>query len=172
MYLCFIDKNQIDNLIRFCYTFHKSHNNFIMCDPSYIKEKWDRYIGFRPKPIDYDKNLEFMLDPSVIQWREKWNVNDHIYIEMKDIINFIIRVNEKHFTIRGMFIINDGEFMPLSPLVWLPSDLLLLFEELVGSPERINKYLYNHLHPNLVKVLDTWKKETLIGRDYQLCLLV
>lgn len=163
-------KNQIDNLIRFSFLFHKSHNNFITCDPSYIKEKWDKCIGFRPKPIDYDKNLEFLLDPSVIEWRQKWNVNDHTYIEMKDIINFIIRVNEKHFFIRPMF--SNGELTPLSTLVWTTSDLITLFEELVGYTERINKDLYNHLHPNLVKVLDTWLSETSIGRDYRLCLLV
>jgi len=160
-----MDKNQIDNLIRFCLAFHKSHNDFITCDPSYIKEKWDKYIGFRPKPIDYDKNLEFMLDPSVVQWREKWNVNDHVYIEMKDIINFIIRSNEKHFFIRSIG-------MPLSERIWLTSDLITLFEELVGSPERINKELYNHIHPNLIRMLDNWLREVAIGRDYQLCLLV
>jgi hypothetical protein len=155
-----MNKNQIDNLIRFSLAFHKSHNDFIDCDPSYIKEKWDKYIGFRPKPISYDKTLESILDPQVNQWRDKWHVNDHIYIEMKDIINFIIRTNEKHFFIRSM----DG--------VWMTSDLITLFEELVGSPERINKELYNHLHTNLVRKLDTWKNETSIGRDYQLCLLV
>lgn len=166
-----MNKNQIDNLIRFCLAFHKSHNDFINCDPSYIKEKWNKYIGFRPKPIDYEKNLEFMLDPSVVQWREKWRVNDHTYIEMKDIINFIIRINEKHFFIRPMMSI-DEEFIPLSPFVWIPSDLITLFEELVGSTERINKELYNHLHTNILKVLNIWLKETSIGRDYQLCLLV
>jgi hypothetical protein len=155
-----MNKNQIDNLIRFSFAFHKSHNDFIDCDPSYIKEKWDKYIGFRPKPISYDKTLESILDPQVNQWRDKWHVNDHIYIEMKDIINFIIRANEKHFFIRSM----DG--------VWMTSDLITLFEELVGSPERINRELYNHLHTNLVRRLDTWKNEISIGRDYQLCLLV
>jgi hypothetical protein len=155
-----MNKNQIDNLIRFSFAFHKSHNDFIDCDPSYIKEKWDKYIGFRPKPISYDKTLESILDPQVNQWRDKWHVNDHIYIEMKDIINFIIRANEKHFFIRSM----DG--------VWMTSDLITLFEELVGSPERINRELYNHLHTNLVRKLDTWKNEISIGRDYQLCLLV
>lgn len=160
-----MNKNQIDNLIRFSFAFHKSHNDFIDCDPSYIKEKWDKYIGFRPKPISYDKTLESILDPQVNQWRDKWNVNDHIYIEMKDIINFIIRANEKHFFIRQVNQLSmDG--------VWMTSDLLTLFEELVGSPERINKELYNHLHTNLVRKLDTWKDETSIGRDYQLCLLV
>jgi hypothetical protein len=170
-----MDKNQIDNLIRFSFAFHRSHNDFINCDPSYIKEKWDKYIGFRPKPIDYDKNLEFMLDPSVVQWRDKWHVNDHVYIEMKDIINFIIRANEKHFYVRPMMM-PAGYIKPLSPiapkLVWIPSDLISLFEDLVGSPERINKELYNHLHTNLVWKLDTWKNEISIARDYQLCLLV
>ena len=165
-------KNQIDNLIRFSFAFHKSHNNFIMCDPSYIKEKWDKYIGFRPKPIDYDKNIEFLLDPSVIEWRQKWDVNDHTYIEMKDIINFIIRVNEKNFFITPMYMELNGELIQLLALVWTTSDLITLFEELVGYTERINKDLYNHLHPNLVKVLDTWLSETSIGRDYRLCLLV
>lgn len=66
----------------------------------------------------------------------------------------------------------DGELTPLSPLVWMPSDLISLFEELVGSPERISKELYNHMHTNLVRKLDTWKNEISIGRDYQLCLLV
>ena len=135
------------------------------CDKDYLIEKWDKYIGFRPKPIDYDKNLEFMLDPSVVQWREKWNVNDHVYIEMKDIINFIIRSNEKHFFIRSIG-------MPLSERIWLTSDLITLFEELVGSTERINKELYNHIHPNLIRMLDNWLREVAIGRDYQLCLLV
>ena len=166
-----MDKNQIDNLIRFSFAFHKSHNDFINCDPSYIKEKWDKYIGFRPKPISYDKTLESMLDPQVNQWRDKWHVNDHTYIEMKDIINFIIRSNEKHFFVRPMMM-QDGTLKPLSPLVWMTSDLISLFEELVGSPERINKELYNHMHTNLVRKLDTWKNEISIGRDYQLCLLV
>lgn len=130
-----------------------------MCDPSYIKEKWDKYIGFRPKPIDYEKNLEFMLSREVIQWRERWNVNDHVYIEMKEIINFIIRISEKHF-------------YSYSERPWITSDLITLFEELVGSVERINKELYNHLHPSIVKIIDAWKDDTAIGRDYQLCLLI
>ena len=147
-----MNKNQIDNLIRFSIAFHKSHNNLITCDPSYIKEKWDKYIGFRPKPIDAS-NYE------VTKWRERWSVNDNNYNEIKGIINFIIRINERHF-------------YNYSEIIWTTSDLISLFEDLVGPVEKISKDLYNHLHPSIIKILDIWKDDTAIGRDYQLCLLV
>ena len=147
-----MNKNQIDNLIRFSIAFHKSHNNLIMCDPSYIKEKWDKYIGFRPKPIDSSK-------AEIIQWRERWDVDDDTYNEVKGIINFIIRINERHF-------------YNYSEVIWYTSDLITLFEEVVGPVERINKDLYNHLHPSIIKIIDAWNDDVAIGRDYQLCLLV
>lgn len=128
-----------------------------MCDPSYIMEKWDKYIGIKPK------NLEFMLygqdSHEVTKWRERWNVDDNNYNEIKGIIGFIIRINEKHFYY-------------YSEKFWITSDLITLFEELVGPVERINKDLYNHLHPSIIKIIDAWKDDTAIGRDYQLCLLV
>ena len=147
-----MNKNQIDNLIRFSIAFHKSHNNLITCDPSYIKEKWDKYIGFRPKPIDVS-NYE------VTKWRERWSVNDNNYNEIKGIINFIIRINERHF-------------YNYSEIIWTTSDIISLFEDLVGPVEKINKDLYNHLHPSIVKIMDAWIDDTTIVRDYQLCLLV
>lgn len=155
-----MNKNQIDNLIRFSVAFHISHNNLLTCDPSYIVEKWDKYIGIKPK------KLEFILyghnSYLVNEWRERWNVDDNNYNEIKGIIYFINKINEKHFFIRRNY----------SEKVWITSDLITLFEELVGPLEKINKNIYNHLHPNIVKIMDKWKDDTTIGRDYQLCLLV
>ena len=152
-----MNKNQIDNLIRFSIAFHKSHNNLITCDPSYIKEKWDKYIGLRPKPIE---NFFWTVsNTEITKWRERWSVSDNNYDEIKGIINFIIRINERHF-------------YNYSEIIWTTSDLISLFEDLVGPVEKINKDLYNHLHPSIVKIMDAWKDDTAIGRDYQLCLLV
>lgn len=51
-------KNQIDNLINFCFHFHKSMGFSIkgVTDFSYIEEKWNKYIGF--KPIESDSIIE------------------------------------------------------------------------------------------------------------------
>lgn len=149
-----MNKNQIDNLIRFSFAFHKSHNDFIDCDPSYIKEKWDKYIGFRPN----ERNVELSQDP-MTDWIVKWKVDIKQYDELKEIIDFIIRINERHF-------------YNYSERHWVTSDLISLFEDLVGPVEKINKDLYNHLHPSIVKIMDAWIDDTAIGRDYQLCLLV
>jgi hypothetical protein len=125
-----------------------------MCDPSYIKEKWDKYIGFDPKNIDL-----YIDSEEVIKWRERWNVDDSTYNKISSIIAFIVSVSEKHFYY-------------YSERFWMTSDLITLFEKLIGSAESINKDLYNHLHPSLIKIMDNWKDNTTVSRDYQLCLLV
>jgi hypothetical protein len=157
-----MNKSQIENLIQFSWLFHNSHNNFITCDPSYIKEKWDKYIGVDPSGIN-----KFHTNPKMLEWKEKWHVSDNTFNELKDILNFIVHINNKHFFIGGKW----SAFNVIDK-VWLTSDMILLFEELIGPVNTINKDFYNHMHPNLTKVLNTWKEQPMVLRDYKLAMLV
>ena len=142
--------------------------NMLGNDPSYIMEKWNKYIGVKPIS-DIVFNKEVVID----QWIKRWHVSDEQVDNMKNILMFIVRVNHKHFFLRGFDADeNDPSNHIKTNSVWFLSDLIELFEEVVGPAEDINKELYNHLHPIVAEVITEWEESKLIRRDSNLTLLL
>lgn len=170
-----MNKNQAKNLVNFSILMHNclingsiKEANMLGNDPSYIMEKWNKYIGVKPIS-DIGFNKEVVID----QWIKRWHVSDEQVDNMKNILMFIVRVNHKHFFLRGF----DADENDLSNhiktnSVWFLSDLIELFEEVVGPAEDINTELYNHLHPIVVKVITEWEDSKLVRRDNNLTLLL
>lgn len=167
-------KTQAQNLVNFTILTHSMLDDGILGhDPSYIMEKWDKYIGVKPKESDIDfSKVEFDY-PIIGLWVAKWRVKESELNRMKPILTLIVKVNQKHFFTRGFKAdVNDPSNHIKPDSVWLLSDLVDLFEEVIGDSNDINKELYNNLHPNVVKVIDSWMKHKKVIRDYNLELLV
>jgi hypothetical protein len=157
-----MEKGQIDNLIHFCFNFHKTmDNNFVNSDPTYIIEKWNKYIGFKPNL----REVELYQDP-ITDWIMRWKVDVKQYDELKEIIDFIIKVNKKHFFPRGL----DTNYINPN-MVWSVSELVELFEENIGLSENINEFEYRHTHHIIENTIQNWLSNTQIKRDYNLILL-
>lgn len=163
-------KNQLDNLIGFCFNFHKSMDSDINnLSPDYLLEKWNKYIGVCPiKSVSFE-NLHYT------KWMSKWNFkieNDDNRI--KEILNFIFEVNTKSFYIRkgidAVEYLSDINYNKYK--TWSPSGLLEIFRELIGDPEQINKDIYNHLHYIVKEKANEWLEHIEIKRDYKLNILL
>jgi predicted nucleic-acid-binding protein len=162
-------KTQLDNLIRFVLNNHiNMDQHLIDNDPSYIMEKWNKYIGVKPKKnkeLPSYKTLKHILVSEVMNsenievrnWILKWNVNEKTYNEIKEIVYFIIEINKKNFRVHNRCI---------------PSDIVTLFQENIGSFEDINKYHGGNLHAIIENFLVNWLSDTQVTRDYNLVLLV
>jgi len=117
-------KNQIDNLINFCFHFHSSMGFRMKSYPvdvdwDYVVEKWSKYIGIEPTPR---------------------------------IFTLILTIETKSF---------------ISGRMWLPSELIYEFENFIGDPEKINKKLYNGLHPNIKDQIDFWLENEEVLKDWK-----
>ena len=142
--------------------------NFLGNDPEYIMEKWNKYIGVKPS-----SDITFNKEGVIGQWIKRWQVSDEQVDTMKNILTFIVRVNHKHFFIRGFEADENDPSNHIKPnSVWFLSDLIELFEEVVGPAEDINTELYNHLHPIVAKVITEWEDSKLVRRDNNLTLLL
>jgi hypothetical protein len=163
-----MEKGQIDNLIHFCFNFHKTMDNyFVNSDPTYIIEKWNKYIGFKPN----ERDVELSQDP-MTDWIVKWKVDIKQYDVLKEIIDFIIKVNKKHFFPRGLEADENDPSNHIKPnMVWSVSELVELFEENIGSSESINEFEYRHTHHVIENAIQNWLSNTQIKRDYNLILL-
>ncbi len=135
-------------------------------DPEYIMEKWNKYIGVKPS-----SDIIFNKEGVINQWIKKWYVSDKQVDNMKNILEFIVRVNHKHFFIRGLEADENDSSNHIKPnSVWFLSDLIELFEEVVGPSEDINTEFYNHLHPNVLNIITEWENSKTIKRDINLIL--
>lgn len=142
--------------------------NMLGNDPSYIMEKWNKYIGVKPIS-DIVFNKEVVID----QWIKRWHVSDEKVDNMKNILMFIIKVNNKHFFIRGFEADENDPSNHIKPnSVWFLSELVELFEDVIGPVDDINTELYNHLHPNVAKVITEWENSILVRRDSNLTLIL
>lgn len=159
-------KTQLDNLIRFVLNNHiNMDQHLINNDPTYIMEKWDKYIGVKPNSKElhsYKQVKHLLLNSEIISseirnWIVKWNVDEETYNEIKEIIYFIIEINKKNFRVHNR---------------WIPSDIIILFEENIGSFENINKHHGGTLHPIIENFMIGWLNDTQVKRDYNLSLLV
>jgi len=169
---------QAKNLVNFSILMHNCviNNNtneatMLGYDPEYIMEKWNKYIGVIPTQNINKDNLTKL---SVIdKWIKRWHVSDEQVDNMKNILMFIIKVNNKHFFLRGLEVDENDPSNHIKPnSVWFLSDLVELFEEVVGPADDINTELYNHLHPIVAKVITEWENSKLVRRDNNLTLLL
>jgi hypothetical protein len=102
--------------------------SFLGNDPSYIMEKWDKYIDVKPSS-DITFNKEGVID----QWIKRWHVSDEQVDNMKNILMFIIKVNKKHFFIRGFEADENDPSNHIKPnSVWFLSELVELFEKIIS----------------------------------------
>ena len=144
--------------------------NFLGNDPSYIMEKWNKYIGVKPT---IENTLILNNINPINKWIERWHVSDEQVESMRNILTFILKVNHKHFFIRGFEADENDPSNHIKPnSVWFLSDLIELFEEVVGPAEDINTELYNHLHPIVAEVITEWENSKLVRRDSNLTLLL
>ena len=166
-------KTQAKNLVNFSILMHNCITNeptFLGYDPEYIMEKWDKYIGVKPT---IENTLILNNINPINKWIERWHVSDEQVESMRNILTFILKVNHKHFFIRGFDADENDPSNHIKPnSVWFLSDLIELFEEVVGPAEDINKELYNHLHPNVAEVITDWENSKLVRRDNNLTLLL
>lgn len=176
-------KEQLDNLIAFCFNFHETMGFNIDCTGDYIIEKWDKFIGVKPFDneslsfkelssyistykkyngciVGVDKE-DIRIANNMIEWYIKWGTR---FDYPKEILYFILLLN------RRPLVVKNGD--KLSSINWTPSEIIELFKEKIGDVEKINKQTYNHTHQILKLEIKNWLEETSNKRDYKLNLLV
>ncbi len=140
-------KNRIDNLIKFAFLCHKTMDADMMNnDPSYLTEKWGKYIGFTPTSYDFDRN-----DVRCVDYCKRWRISDDELMKISHILLFAYRIND----------IGIGDV----------SGIIKIFESTFGSINLITDIPYNGLHPNLSKFIDNWLDDKNRQRDYKFLLL-
>ncbi len=126
----------------------------------YILEKWGKYIGVKPIPLDLP-TVEMILSNRhrysvfLVKWIERWHRRNE-YDDVKEIINYILLLNTKFFP-------KDEHNKR-----WNVSDLVKSFSDTIGDPNLINKDSYNHLHALVIRKVDEWLDDKEIKRDYNL----
>ena len=157
-----MERSQLNNLIRFCFLFHKSMDMmWINQHPDYIREKWNKYIGFKPNKLEL-----YPKDDKTVTWLKKWNVSNEDWEELKEVINFIRVVNTKSFVVSG------GNENRRPSKQWSPSNLIEEFERLIGDKKSISNTEVLGIHPLVEKEIEYWIWQTDNKRDYNLNLLV
>lgn len=128
--------------------------------PLYIKEKWNKYIGFKPKSLEL-----YPQDSETVSWLKKWNVSNEDWEELKEVVNFIRVVNTKSLVVSGGN--KNRRFKQ-----WSPSELVEEFERLIGDKKNISNIEVSGLHPLVEKEIEYWIWQTDNKRDYNLNLLI
>lgn len=152
-------KTQLDNLIQFCFLFHRSFD----CDwrkqsPDYLKEKWNKYIGVDLTSYDYDKSY-FTHD--VVNWIKTWSVSNEDFAELKKVIRFIDSLSQKPM-------LTTGEYKN----IWTLSEIIENFENQIAPMEQIIDIPYNHTHALIQIEIEKWLSITQNNREYQLSTLI
>jgi len=114
--------------------------------PSYLMEKWDKYIGFTPDVYDFDE-----IDERYIKYCDRWKVSYEEQLEISHILSYVYKINDVGF--RNV------------------SDIIEIFENKFGSINFITDKPYNGLHPKLNSFIDKWINVEKRQRDYKLLLL-
>ena len=75
-----MDRNQMNNIIGFVFKFHQQCLKWEEQNPSYIKEKWDKYIGVNAISnfIDgeYYNTTEILRNDKINKWIKMWKVSE------------------------------------------------------------------------------------------------
>lgn len=126
--------------------------------PDYIKEKWNKYIGFTPNKLEL-----YPQDDKTVNWLKKWNVSNEDWEELKEVVNFIRVINTKSFVVSP----GHGRYKQ-----WSPTELVEEFEKLIGDKVKIYNLEVSELHALVEKEIEYWIWQTDNKRDYNLNLLV
>lgn len=131
------------------------------CDKDYLIEKWDKYIGIKPKEVNM--TYEFFLENKsyfhlvIRKWFNTWDKKGENWYEVLPIINFINEIN---------LLDPSGRFND----IMTPEDLMSLFTKHIGNLEEINKREYNCLHRLVKQKVETWTMK--LKREYNLALII
>ncbi len=159
-------KEQLNNLIRFSFNFHYSMDSKLEDhNACYLLEKWNNYIGVKPtKELTINVEQVYtnpqLYNAHLVTWIKRW-FDANSFDDVKHIINFILIINSKSFH-------NIGD----NTKVWVPSQLIDIFEDNIGDSNLINGHEYKGLHRIVEAQVDKWLKyDDTINRDYQLSIL-
>ena len=131
------------------------------CDKDYLIEKWNKYIGVKPKEVNI--TYEYFLENKtyfhlvIRRWFEKWDKEGKYWNELLPIINFINEIN---------LLDPLGRFNS----IMTPDDLISLFTKHIGDIEEINKQEYNSLHKLINSKVENWLNK--LKREYNLTLIL
>ena len=175
-------KEQLDNIIGFCFSFHPQLGNDLdSFDSSYLLEKWTKFIGVKPYNVehlslvylkeDYEEFKKYKSKvfswghvslPVGVEKKDLLDVYERMdwvnkwgekgYNEVKEIIDIISRLGEK-----GIY-------------DWTVQEIIGLFSDYVKI-EQVSKEPYNHLHTLVKREMDKWINTVENKRDYNLILL-
>ena len=155
-------KEQLDNLIYFTFHFHQTMDIKVLeCDRDYLIEKWNKYIGVKPKSVNL--SFEFFSENksyfhlNIRRWFTKWDKKGEHWNEILPVINFINEIN---------LLDPVGRFTKQMT----PEDLVMLFNKHIGDEKEINKKEYNSLHQLIRNKVTNWK--TKLQREYNLMLVL
>ena len=142
-------KNQLDNLIQFCFLFHPQCDcNWEMQTPDYLREKWNKYIGVDVTNYEYDKSY---FTNNMVNWLKRWNVSNEDFAELKRVIRFISSLSEKPLLKAGR-----PDMIFKTYRLWTPSEVIENFENQISPVSEIVQTPYNHTH-SLIKIeIEKW----------------
>jgi hypothetical protein len=149
--------SQINNLIEFSFLFHPQLDcNWTKQSPSYIKEKWNNYIGIDISHVD---DVGFLTYKTSI-WLKAWRVSDDDWNYLKRVIRYIESLSNKPI----LKVPNHD--------VWSLSELVDNFEIQIGPVSAISNIGYSNLHTILKTEVNKWLSITENNRDYKLYTLL
>lgn len=144
---------KLNNIIRFSFNFHTTMG----CDltdfsPDYILEKWYKYLGdIKPIEISISDDRQLYIKNTFVDWIAIWG--EESYKDMLNYLNIIRSINSKSFK----------KYESFSDKIWLPSELIELFEK---STEGVStKIEYNFIHDLIKMEIDNWFNYEEVKRD-------
>ena len=112
------------------------HENPMGCGPSYVLEKWNKYIGIELKDLDTENYFPFLGSTDTLNtYIKKWHISDGVFKEMKGIFHFIF-----------------------SNAIFDVETILRMYKTYIGDLSKINNEFVdtNGIHPNLLKAIEEW----------------
>ena len=170
----------MNNIIGFVFNFHQQCDvEWEKQDPSYIKEKWNKYIGTDPLSNFIDSKyyhipqllrndkINKWTNDKINKWIKMWKVSEKDFLELKEILYLLCSLNTK------AMIIPDGydEYDIDGLRIWNLESLIEEFSLFIDT-EKINKEFYNHQHAIVQREIVRWLNNPINKRSYNLNLIL